>query len=979
MGEKVAMRGILVRLVVWGVLLGAALALLAPAVMSKAVKLLQLDETVLVNNAVHGANRYAFLFMAASALFLASLFAVRRWQVILRAHGLELRYLYLLGSWYTGCFFALLFPFRIVRDAYRYYDVARISGENSRSLAALLQEKMLAIVSFLVLLVPVLPAVYVYSEMPVAKARAVMLLVTLAVLSVLFFILLIRSNLLRRVFSVLPLPNGLRSFLLYFSGALTVYARAPFSVVMPVILGCFAQLLTAAAFLSLLLLVRPPDAATQSAIVALAGWIDDPAAPVRMISAAFSIFQPAPLQAATPFPVHRDDLWLVYWIAGVAVPWLGGALVYFVRTLRGRKPAITPASELAGLIGIEGEERAALRRESIAVILAGALGGLIGGAITGLAEAGWMYHFWLHSSPELHLFWWGPLVYGLCYSLFGVAIAKVLLCFYYSRNRLRPHAHAFTFALAFTVAANLLVIGRFRFARDRLDDDLLSTQQILVLVLIAILGFIAIERALSLSLVRIRPRLAILAAASVALYALFIAGGAIWGTSQRAIVEQSVFAAKQFDHSRPNIILIVADTLRADYLSAYNPGAVAKTPTLDALVKESALFRNTHAQGSWTKPSFATIFTGLFPGVHGAIGKASVLPDEAHTLAETLLEAGYYTQGFPNNRNLLPEFGLGQGFVGFDYLMPRLYFGASLSGEHFALYQVIRRIRSLLMAPQVDREHFYQPAEVVTGRSIEWLEDRPVDAETPFFLYLHYMDPHDPYMSATEPGVGYTTMLLGPNPDPRKYLEPMTRAYNDEIEYLDRWLAPLFDALKRQNLWENSLIIFTSDHGEELFDHRGWSHGTTLYEEVLHVPLIMKLPFGVGAGVANEGMARHIDILPTVLSHASLPKPEGIPGVVLMDDVGISHNAGTKVSYAETSFLDTDAAALQYGSNKLIRANPENSRGLKPVEFYNLQIDPRENFNMSGKEGTGEEVAASLFDALKQHNEEVRLLSPSSP
>ncbi|MBL8058070.1 MAG: sulfatase, partial [Anaerolineales bacterium] len=326
---------------------------------------------------------------------------------------------------------------------------------------------------------------------------------------------------------------------------------------------------------------------------------------------------------------------------------------------------------------------------------------------------------------------------------------------------------------------------------------------------------------------------------------------------------------------RPNIILIVADTVRADHLGAYGYAA-AKTPVLDGFAAESLRFAHMQSQAPWTRPSFATLFTSLYPSSHGTIYKTSVLPARALTLAEVLRAEGYITGGFGNNIHLSPLFNLSKGFSEYEYLAPNYLFGATEAASQLAAYQVARRVNEGLFR-QRDVHNFYQPAEVVTGKGLEWVKRHAQDR---FFLMLHYMDAHDPYFEHPHNGYAIARVSL---PNPRPELAPeLKRLYDGEITHLDQHLGELFTGLQQQGLYDDTLIVFTADHGEEFYEHGGWWHGTTLYQEQLHVPLLIRRPGAPDAGRVDDDLARTLDLAPTILAAAGRRAPAAFPGLALL-------------------------------------------------------------------------------------------------
>jgi arylsulfatase A-like enzyme len=175
----------------------------------------------------------------------------------------------------------------------------------------------------------------------------------------------------------------------------------------------------------------------------------------------------------------------------------------------------------------------------------------------------------------------------------------------------------------------------------------------------------------------------------------------------------------------------------------------------------------------------------------------------------------------------------------------------------------------------------------------------------------------------------------------------MRKAYIKEIEYLDRYLGLLFEQLKQRGIYDDSLIVLTADHGEEFYDHEGWWHGKTLYEELTHVPLMIKLPQNAMGGQTNTGIARHVDLAPTLLQYAGVEQGAMMTGQPLFTPANEFANAGVGYSFAENSFEGNILQSVRSDATKLIRANEDNPRGLAPLELYNLAADPDEETNLT--------------------------------
>mgnify|MGYP000060268771 CR=1 FL=1 len=427
-------------------------------------------------------------------------------------------------------------------------------------------------------------------------------------------------------------------------------------------------------------------------------------------------------------------------------------------------------------------------------------------------------------------------------------------------------------------------------------------------------------------------------------YAVVLAGAALLSAAS-ALVSQAGPAPPAGVppdlRDKPNVIWIVADTLRADHLSCYGY-TESQTRHIDALARDGVLYRHMRSQAPWTKPAVATMLTSLYPSSHRAIDQLDLLPDAVTTLPEVLHEHGYRTAGFTANVQITPAFNFQQGFDEYEFLAPDYPFWASPTSARFAVYSLFYALRRPFVPPSsYHHSEYYQDAEVVSARARAWLE---VNKSSRFFLYLHYMDPHQPYYA--HPYDGRTAgRAAPPEPDPLE-APAMRRLYDGEIAFLDYHLGALFDYLKAQDLYDDALIVFTADHGEEFQEHGWWGHGTTLYEEQLAVPLIIKYPGNWEAGMVDETWVRGLDLAPTVLDVVDLPIPAAMQGVSLHP----IRSARPSAILAEVNREGHILRAIRVGSYKLILANPGNPRGLPVLGLFDLQNDPGERHNLAETE-----------------------------
>jgi len=400
--------------------------------------------------------------------------------------------------------------------------------------------------------------------------------------------------------------------------------------------------------------------------------------------------------------------------------------------------------------------------------------------------------------------------------------------------------------------------------------------------------------------------------------------------------------------SSPPVILIVVDTLRADHLGTY--GAVRFTsPELDAYARRAAVFEHAYAPSPWTLPSMASIFTGLLPSQHGAGALLTVdnkvlfarLDNGPPTLGERLHAFGYPTQAVAGNPNMHPRFGVARGFDGYDYRAG-------------------------------DMAHIRR-ADAVVDRSLQWIAGR---RGAPFFLLIHFFDPHMNY----DPPPPVRGRFTGGLPSGRLSLpfaesariragrvwlsveeeEFVRAAYDEEIAFVDLQLGRLFAALDTSGLLQQAIVIFTADHGEELWDHNGFEHGHTLYDELLRVPLIVWGP-GVQPGRIETPVSL-IDLTPTVLDALGAVPIGESPGVSLWPLLTRGAGLPQRTLFAERTRYGPDrAAALQWPYKVIVDLNA------KTEELFDLAEDPAERTNLSATHpATTASLAAAVADRVAQ-------------
>ncbi len=283
------------------------------------------------------------------------------------------------------------------------------------------------------------------------------------------------------------------------------------------------------------------------------------------------------------------------------------------------------------------------------------------------------------------------------------------------------------------------------------------------------------------------------------------------------------------------VILITVDTLRRDAVSAYGQGNL--TPAIDSLSRDAVVFDNAWAAAPWTLPSLASILSGLSPAVHGVTGLTSRLSDRVTTVAETLDSHGYRTAAIVHNPLLEPARNFAQGMGEYVDLHEPSY-GDSVGAR---LLQTLGAAAPPSWPSTADQ----------TDLALDWLR---ANRRQSFFLWLHYFDPHAPYAPPHEfvhgdvpAGMGtrfdqQTDLARGILIPPAAMRQWIRELYNAEVREVDTNIGRLLDTLRELQLYDDALIVFSSDHGEEFWEHGSQGHGQSLYPELLRVPLMLKLP-----------------------------------------------------------------------------------------------------------------------------------------
>ncbi len=897
-----------------------------------------------------------WLVVAALVKFVGILAAIVRWDLLLRAQGIRVPFWHLVGSFMVGRFIGMFLPSTIGLDTYRAYDIAHYAREAIASVAVIVVEKVTGFFALSLLVLVTLPAGrrFVPDAVLLTVGGVFVLPVVLA------FLLLLRPRLFEWVLRWdFPFKSRIEGKLREAVAAISAYRDQQGYLWVAVLLAFVVHAATAWMYYCSARAVQVNASMGEMLFVGPLIIVATVVGPVVAGLAAREFTAKALLeQIGVPGEAAVLVGHLGFWTAE-ALPALVGGLVLALRPdsyrpaiEKARRPAVA-AEAAPAPAPCELGPRPRLWADGLlpglsAGGLAGLLVGLLEVLVLALSKRSWQ---------DLTALPYAALLYTMLGLLAGAGLGFLL---YLLERSLRPQAPAagtsrWTFGLLFTGMG--LLVARYRIVRDVFAEHLrlFSPTGLAVhaglalagLLLFALLLFIG--RRVQRTRLGQRPARGGLLAIALLLAVAALVVGLLVGREPAPPTSRPLPASLQ---DAPNVILIGVDTLRADRLSCY--GYTKETsPHIDALAADGVLYRRMFAQASWTKPSFATILTSLYPSSHTAIYKHSRLPQGVTTLAEVLHWAGYSTAGIANNINIAPSFGFDQGFDTYTFLEPSYPLGANSASSQLTFYQLLRRVYFRFSGSHLRVEHFYQDAATVTDAALSWLAEH---RDERFFLFLHYMDPHDPYMEHPYSGVGYDR-ASDQHPDPA--LAPTFSAlYDGEIRYLDAHLGELFTWLKEAGLYDDALIVFTSDHGEEFQEHGGWWHGQTLYGEQIEVPLVIKYPGGERAGTEVEEFARSLDIAPTVLDVAGLPIPASWQGRTLW-----SESEPPTWVFAEEDHEGNILRAVQWGDQKIMEANPGNPRGLPERSLFDLSTDPDEQHNLIG---AGEDWSVEQQALLEQ-------------
>jgi arylsulfatase A-like enzyme len=877
--------------------------------------------------------------------------SIARWILMLRGQGIELPLRHIVGAFFTGRFLGTFLPSTLGLDGYKLYDASRFSGRTVEVSAATLVEKLLGgsgIFGTFLIALPFGISIFGDQAALVATLGVPVALAPLGIVAVAFF--WPGPVLVRWILQRLPLPT-LRNMLERIAEGASAYSRRKALLLVAWALSLVQHFTTAAMyyFTARALGVDPLDAGFWE--VTLASSIQILATVLSPVTIAGEgireLAQGLLLQNQMTFAVAAAS-GLLGFLAAEA-PTLLGAIPWLVRgesyrpeysRVHGEQVDYEVARRAATDIGVttEGVEAEAhpdplLPRVARGLLL-GLGAGLYAGLIIGFGEATYLL---LRGKvvEEAQVFWAAPLVYGLLFGSAGAGGGAVLGFLPLARSVLERSVPPLGFVTCLVPYSFMMTV--FFLFRDVYAEHMppITTLGVVALIYLVV-ALVALVVVWTITGTRLRGILRAKVALPLFVGAVALAAtvGGRYGPETQALRESR--SSPPHLASAPNVLFIIVDTLRADHLSVYGESPV-QTPVLDGLARGGTVFEAAFSQASWTKPAVASILTSLYPSSHGAILKPSRLPDSVVTVGEAFSGFGYTTGAIVTNINLTPSFNFQQGFDEFHYLAPDYLFGAQDSTSRLLLYEVGRRVAGRL-AGGVRPGQAYQPADVVNEAGLEWLDRH---GQERFFLWLHYMDPHDPYFLHPDDGQAVARATT-PHPDP-SMKDDIERRYRAEVRYLDEQLGMLMEELRSRGLDDNLLIVLTADHGEEFLDHGGWWHGLTLYDEQIHIPLVLRWPKGKARAPDRwPSQVRSIDVAPTLLSYVGAPVPPSMAGENVLARPNVE-----RVVFAEEDHEGNVLQAVRTQGFKLIRANPDNPRGLEPLELYDVRSDPKERSTLA--------------------------------
>ncbi|MCB9915079.1 MAG: sulfatase [Planctomycetes bacterium] len=370
-------------------------------------------------------------------------------------------------------------------------------------------------------------------------------------------------------------------------------------------------------------------------------------------------------------------------------------------------------------------------------------------------------------------------------------------------------------------------------------------------------------------------------------------------------------------HDGELVVVVLVDTLRRDALGCYGR-AGADTPRIDRLAAEGVRFDQAISASGWTLPSVASLLTGTWPTLHKATGKLTrmtPITEDLPVAAEVFHQAGWGTLAYVNAAFLSPLLGLNRGFDVFDHV--------------HAFNKEIRR------------------ADATVDAALGGIAERPGQD---LFVLVHLFDAHLDYDAPapytyeftggrTEPAAPLSMQAcraLGDHPA-QADVDHVRGLYQGEVAFVDRAVGRLVDGLRELGRWDRTTLVLTADHGEEFWDHHGFEHGHTLYDELIRVPLVVRLPGGVDGGRVVADQVRVLDVMPTLFELEGLEAPVSFAGRSLKPLLDGAADE-PRIAFSQGTLYGSDKLSWRTAQYQLIQDRAPDAA--KPFELYDWTVDP---------------------------------------
>jgi len=497
---------------------------------------------------------------------------------------------------------------------------------------------------------------------------------------------------------------------------------------------------------------------------------------------------------------------------------------------------------------------------------------------------------------------------------------------------------------AATLLGMSLWVIRYRFPL-RQAPVIVQVGFLFLILILAYMGCMMIARLLHRSVL---SRVALSLLVKISIFAIL--GPIVIVTIAQWLRNSGHQVVKRPDHSVEHVVLISVDTLRCDFISAYGSPYI-RTPVIDQIAAEGALFKQAASLIPETAPSHMSMLTGLSPLTHGVHINGYDLPEGIPTVTTYLRKAGFQTGSFVSGNPLQVYSGLDRGFQRYDDNFCWIdFFDGSYCGRFVADLPFLTK-------------DLARDARLVTDSALKWLEK---NVDSPFFLFLHYYDPHFPYG-------GHVKSNYRDRATPED-LPHQKKLYGIEVETVDAQIGRIVAFLKEKGVYDKSLLIFTSDHGENLGEHGQFYGHTSLYEDVIRVPMIVRYPGKIVPGTVITQQVALIDIFRTILEATKVESKQAPNSIDLVGLANGRFDSPHQV-LVSNSYRKGVKHSVRTNEWKLIRYETNQ----KTYELYHLSSDPGELINVYHKEiGIARQLEPFLNRQLGlQVNREVDDLSPA--